>query len=215
MAQWWDSLSMLLKALHCVAVFSSAVLIIQTIQILFGFGEGGAAADFSDTSGLDLDTSFDTDGISDADAASFDDGTSLNDFDVLRLFSFQSIVAFLTLFSWMSIAFINSGTSIILSMTIGTAFGLVAMYGVAKMIQLSSKLVSDGNIVLKNALGQMGRVYIPIKSKGKEQGKVLITLQERLLEQDAITEGNCDLPSGTTVRVVDIRGNLLVVEKDD
>lgn len=220
MAEWWESLSLLLKTLYSIAVFASTILIIQTIQIMLGFGEGAEGMDVGDTSGLEmpegLDMDLDTD-ISAADGdfySGYHDGTVPGDFDILRLFSFQSIVAFMTVFSWMSISCINSGMNELFALILGFVFGFIAMYGVAKLIKFSRSLASSGNINLKNALGKSARVYLPIRANGKNQGKVLVTLQERMIEQDAITDEDFDLPSGTAVKIVDLRGNLLVVEKE-
>jgi len=216
MATWWDSLSLLLKALYSVAVFASTILVIQTIQILFGFGEGGEGLEGSDTSGLDAPEGMEFDATS-ADGelySDYHDGTVPGDFDVLRLFSFQSVVAFLTVFSWMSISLINSGVQEFFALMVGVAFGFAAMTGVAKLIQFSRGLASSGNINLKNALGKSARVYLPIRARGQNQGKVLVTLQERLIEQGAMTDEEEDLPSGAMVKIVDIREGVLVVEKE-
>ena len=53
-----------------------------------------------------------------------------------------------------------------------------------------------------------------IPADGDGKGKVNVSSGERLVEFDAITDGNEPLPDGTPVRVIDIRsGNVLVVEK--
>lgn len=220
MEQWWDSLTMLQKTLYSIAAFFSTVLIIQTIQIIFGFGQGGEGVDVSDTSGLDIPDNLDMDldvdtATADTDLYSgFHDGSAPGDFDVLRLFSFQSVVAFMTVFSWVSLSFVNSDMYEPFALAIGLVFGFMAMYGVAKLIKFSRGLASSGNINLKNALGKSARVYLTIRANGQSRGKVLVTLQERLIEQDAITDEDFDIPSGSMVRVVDIRGNVLVVEKE-
>ncbi|MDF2567514.1 MAG: NfeD-like [Oscillospiraceae bacterium] len=86
------------------------------------------------------------------------------------------------------------------------------MVGVAKLIQMSRKLISSGNINIKNALGESARVYLTIPAGGR--GKVSLTVQERLIEADAMSDDKNDLVTGTMVRVVDIRSGILVVEKD-
>ena len=65
---------------------------------------------------------------------------------------------------------------------------------------------------ISEALYNTGEVYIPIPSNKKGQGKIHITIQGSIREMDAVTVGG-QLPTGSTVRVVEILNNdLLVVE---
>ncbi len=86
------------------------------------------------------------------------------------------------------------------------------MYLVAKIIQLSGKLTQSGTLNMNNLLGASGSVYVVIPSKGNGQGKVNISLSERYLEFSAVCDCEAALKTGTEIRVVDIRGDILVVE---
>ena len=57
-------------------------------------------------------------------------------------------------------------------------------------------------------------MYIPIPARRRGAGKVQLVLGEQLMELDAVTEGEA-LPTGMQVRVTDLSGGLLVVERDD
>lgn len=211
MTAWWESMDLLSKILYCIAIPSGILLIIQTLLILIGFGDGGAGLNDIDTSGIDFDTGVDIDIPHHMDTG-VGDGSSPGDFGDMRLFTLQGIVAFFTVFSWTSLASYHAHVPGAVSLIIGFFAGFAAMFGVAKLIQLSVRLESSGNISLKNALGETGRVYLPIRPK--EQGKVSLTVQERLIEADAITDGEEVIPSGAVVRVVDVRAGILVVEKE-
>ena len=213
MSMWWESLDSLSRILYCIAIPSSIILILQTILIIIGFGDGGEGINASDTSGLDLDTDTDmqADVPSDVDV-DFAAGSSPEDFGAMKLFTFQGIVAFLTVFSWVSISAYHSNVSSILALVIGFFAGFLAMFGIAKLIQLTAKLASSGNISLRNALGETARVYLPIPVGG--HGKITLTVQERLIETEAISDSDIEIPAGTMVRVVDIRSGMLVVEKE-
>ena len=101
-------------------------------------------------------------------------------------------------------------------MFIGAVLGALAMYGVAKIIQLTARLASNGTLQMRNALGQTATVYLMIPARGAGQGKVNLTVQERFIEASAITDGAVSLPSGAFVRVVDVRAdNVLVVEQEE
>lgn len=217
LSEWWSSMDVFTQILYCVSIPSTLILIIQTVLIIAGFGDGGPDVNVSDTSGFELDAGNvgdvgDMGDISDISGA--DSGSNPADMGAMHLFTFQGIVTFLCVFSWTAILTYLASKNIVISLLVGFVLGFAAMYGVAKVIQASAKLAQSGNIVIKNYLGETGTVYLPIPAEGKGVGKVNITLGERCVEFSAITEGSETLTDGTAVRVVDIRSeNTLIVEK--
>ncbi len=217
MGEWWSSLDTLIKVLYCVAIPSSMILVIQMIMSFMGFGESGAGVGSSDTSGLgmngtDIDFDVDTGEVNWLNP-NVGDGGNPADFGTLRLFTLQGIVSFLVVFGWSSIALIAIGTHEAVGLICGAVLGLIAMLGVAKLIQLSMRLSENGALNIKNAIGEVGTVYIPIPANGEDGGKITITVQGRFIESSAITFGEA-LKMGTSVRVIDIRSDVVVVEKD-
>lgn len=223
-AAWWEGLSTLLQVLYCVAIPASVVLLIQIVLTLAGFGHDAAGADTGDVSGggdfgdmADVDIGNADFGDASADIHAHTDTGGIDaraGYGALRMLTLEGVIAFLTVFGWTSIIAYNSGIPGGLAVFVGVVFGALAMFGVAKLIQLTLRLAGSGNISLKNALGQTARVYIPIPAGGKGEGKVNLTLQERFVEVNAITEGKA-IPTGAFVRVVDVRAGVLVVEKED
>lgn len=223
LSTWWNELDLFTQILHCISIPATLILIIQTIMIIAGFGDSGPDTNLSDTSGLDLPDSgmdFDGSGLDGADIGG--DPGDLSGHDIgnpadagaMHLFTFQGIITFLCVFAWSAIITYKVSENIPLSLIIGFILGAGAMFGVAKVIQASAKLAQNGNIVAKNYLGETGTVYLIIPADGNGHGKVNISLGERYVEFDAITEEETDIPSGASVRVVDIRSeNLLVVER--
>ncbi len=219
LSTWWGGLDIFSQILHCISIPSTLILIIQTILIIAGFGDSGPDTNLSDTSGLDLpDGGVDFDGGTDlsgidGDVSGHDVGNPA-DASAMHLFTFQGIITFLCVFAWSAILTYMGTNSILLSLLIGFVLGAGAMFGVAKIIQASAKLAQNGNINAKNYLGELGTVYLVIPAAEKGRGKVNISLGERYVEFDAITEDADDIPSGTSVRVVDVRSeSLLVVER--
>ncbi len=218
LSTWWNELSGFAQVLYCVSIPSTLILIIQAVLIIMGFGNGGPDMNLSDTSGFEVP---DCDcGMCDptdlSDMTHADSGEFINPADTgaLHLFTFQGIITFLCVFSWVSIAAYALTTNIPISIIVGFICGAAAMFGVAKIVQVSAKLVQNGNIDPKNFLGETGTVYFTIPADSKGQGKVNISLGERYAEFSAVTEEKEDIPSGSPVRVVDIRAeNVLVVEK--
>ena len=217
LATWWSGLDLFTQILYCVSIPSTLILIIQTILIIMGFGNGGPDMNLSDTSGFELpDCDCGMCDPTDIDLSGTDGGDFINPADAgaMHLFTFQGIVTFLCVFSWVGILTYMAVPKIIVAVPVGFICGAAAMFGVAKIIQVAGKLAQSGNIDPKKFLGETGTVYFTIPANGKGQGKVNIALGERYSEFNAITEDNEDIPSGANIRVVDIRTeNVLVVEK--
>ena len=225
MAEWWESLSSLLKVLYCIAIPSTLILLLQTIFSIAGFGHD-ADINISDTSGLDMggadldintDIDVDVSVETDADVCPEGDADSNihvhGDFSSLRLFTVQGIVAFFAVSGWVSIAAVSSGMPAVGAVPLGAIAGFFAMYGIAKLIQISRKLTENGTIDFRNAIGETATVYIPIPPEGEGEGKVTLTLQGRFMECNAVSCLKETLKTGTQVRVTDLNGETLVVEK--
>lgn len=213
-SEWWNALALAEQILYLIAIPSSLLLIIQTIMILVGFGGGGEGMNFSDTSGLDGDLSGDFSGdISDVPDIAHD-GSSLADIADFRLFSVQSVVTFLCIFGWSGIVAIANGLPTWAALLISCVLGFAAMVGVAKVIQLSSRLAQNGTFDVKNLLGEDATVYIPIPPKGEGIGKITVKCGERFMEFDAVSELCETISTQTPVRITDIiAGSTLVVER--
>ena len=150
------------------------------------------------------------------DASGHDSGDfhdhSYNDYvtdSSMHFFTLQTIVAFLTVFSWSSIVLVGSNVPKIAALTVGFLLGVMTMALVAKMVQLSMKLSENGTLDLKNAIGE-----IPCPPRNQGMGKITMTLQGQMMELGAFNEGEEILKTGTQVVVVDVRGDDVVVEKD-
>ena len=225
MNEWWESLSTLLRILYCVAAPSTLILLIQTLMSLFGFHDGGSGTDFSDTSGIDFDSGAmdggDVSGIHDITTHDISghhqilDGGNPSDFTSMRMITLQTIVAFLTVFSWTSIVAVQSGMPPVLGIAIGLVLGFLTMFMVAKIIQLSTKLAENGTLNMKNCIGECATVYVPVPPKGSGEGKVTLTVQGQFRELSAVTNEPVLLKTGTQVRITDLRGDDVVVETED
>ena len=229
---WWNGLSGLLKVLYCIAFPSTMLLIFQTLMAMFGMHHG--AHDISDTSGLDMHT--------DVGGHDFDIGHDIgghHGFDIhhdidahhngdfhdhsindnvtdtsMHFFTLQTIVAFLTVFSWSSIVLVGSSVPKIAALAVGSILGIGTMALVAKMVQFSMRLAENGTVDLRNAIGESATVYIPCPAKNQGMGKITMTLQGQMMELGAFNEGEEMLKTGTKVVVVDVRGDDVIVEKD-
>jgi len=221
MIAWWDSLDPTVKILYFIAIPSTLVFIIQTVMAFLGGIEGGEGIAYSDTSGLDLDGGFDGPELADMpdamdiDDVHFGDGGNPADFSIMRMFTLQGIITFLMVTGWSAIASISAGAKPSISIIVGVILGIIAMYAVAKLIHASRRLTENGTLDVRNAIGNSGKVYIPIPANGRGEGKITMYVQGRYAECDAVNMGDEMLKTGTTVRVVDVRNGVLVVEADE
>lgn len=186
MINWWNSLIQAQQVFALVGIAATVVLVIQTVMMLFGFGD-------------DADTDID-----DADIGDAGDG--------LVIFSIKGIVAMLCILGWTGVIFLGTGMNHVLAIFLAFLCGVAALIGMAFIMRAIAKLQSSGNIDVGNAIGKVGQVYIPIKGNASAQGKVTLTVQGTFTEFSAITMSNETLPTGSYVRVVavDEAGTLLV-----
>ena len=195
MIAWWNSLIRAQQIFALIGIGATVVLIIQTLMLLFGFG---------DDSDGDVD-------VNDSGLGDLGDG--------LVIFSIKGIVAMLCIFGWTGVIFLGTGINRALAVALAFVCGVAALFGMAFIMKGVSKLQSSGNIDVGNAIGKVGQVYIPIKPNASAQGKVNITVQGTFTEFSAITMSNETLPTGSYVRVVavDETGTLLVepISKSD
>jgi hypothetical protein len=210
MSEWWESLSILQKIFAYVALPATFVLIIQTVLVLFGLGDHD----------LDAGHGFDAHGFHGGDAGHGIIGSHADhaghggpgDDSGLALFSIRGIVAFFAVGGWAGI--VAAGLSIlpILCVAIAIVCGAVALYAVAWIFHIASKLQSAGNLSLVNAVGKEATVYITVPGARRGLGKVTLTFQGRFAECDAVSDTPADLKTGTAVAVVGLMDeNTLIV----
>lgn len=204
MTNWWEGLDFLQKIFMIMAIPATAILVIQTILLLFGFSGHDASTD-TDTSGLDLDqtdfpdASMDMDGDTDPGNLDAHDAS-----DGLRLFTVRGFVAFFTVFGWSGLVMTRSGVSPALSVVLAIVAGFAMMLVLALFLKWAMRLQSSGNIDRKNAIGKSASVYITIPPMRSGSGKVSVMVQEQLCEMDAVTDQEQEIRSGAQVTVVSV-----------
>lgn len=189
MTAWFNALTQVQQIMALIAVPATAVMIIQTILLLFGIGDGDA----------------DGDGVPDAGS---DDGFSL--------FSIRGIIAMLTVGGWSGIVMIDAGMHPIPACILAALAGVAALIGMTLLIRLLLRLQSSGNIELSNAIGKIGQVYLPVPADMKGSGKIMITIQDKYSEIPVVTRDPSDIQTGEMVRVVAVNeAGVLIVERTE
>ncbi|NQX82730.1 MAG: hypothetical protein HRT66_12185 [Flavobacteriaceae bacterium] len=131
-----------------------------------------------------------------------------------QFFTFKNLVAFLTIFGWTGIICIGNNLSGTMTIVVSSIAGLLMMTATSFLFLWISRLSHSGTLRIKNAIGVIGEVYLPIGANRSKMGKIQITVQGSLRELEAITDNNEELKTNSIIKVTDvISGELLLVEK--
>ncbi len=171
-----------------IGAFSSLVLFIQMIVILIG--------------GSDLD--FDLGEVGEGGATG--------------IFSIRSIGSFFTGFGWTGAMFLQNGHSVGVATLAATLVGSLILAGFLGLMSWLHSFKSDGTVNYKNAVGNVGSVYIPIPPKRKGMGQIQVEVQGRLSVVNAVSDSEEKIENRTAVRVdslVDSRTLLVVTLEEE
>jgi membrane protein implicated in regulation of membrane protease activity len=132
-----------------------------------------------------------------------------------QFFTLKGLIGFFTLFSWSGLACIAGGVAPVVTVVISIVCGLLMMIILASIFYFMSKLTESGSLKLKNAIGRIGEVYIPIKAKRGAIGQIQINIQGSVRTLQALTDDEEDLGSGSVVQVNSIiNDQILLVTKN-
>ena len=171
-----------------IGAVSSLVLFIQMIVILIG--------------GSDLD--FDLGEVGEGGATG--------------IFSIRSIGSFFTGFGWTGAMFLQNGHSVGVATLAATLVGSLILAGFLGLMRWLHSFKSDGTVNYKNAVGNVGSVYIPIPPKRKGMGQIQVEVQGRLSVVNAVSDSEEQIENRTAVRVdslVDSRTLLVVTLEEE
>ena len=178
MENWFAALTLFEKVYWIVAIAGSAILLVLVVMTLMG-------GDVDDMGDVDADIEADI-GIH------------------FQFLSFKNLMGFLTIFGWSGIACIDNGLSTWLTIFISVICGLLMMLAMASLFYYLAKLQSSGTLNLKNAVNQIGEVYLTIGANRTRIGKVSVNVQGTLRELQALTDEDHDLVQGNVVKVQDV-----------
>lgn len=183
---FWESLLTVEKVYFIIGCVASGLLLVQLIMLLIGFGGDGD---------MDGDVDMDTD----------NDGG-------IGIFTIKGIIAFFALGSWISLAASKGGVHWGWTLLIFFVSGTAALIGVGFLYKYAYKLQSNGNIDSSLAVGKIGEVYLTIPGNNGGHGKLSVTLQGKLCEIDAVTNGANAIVTGQSAKIVGIIGDTYIVE---
>ena len=175
------------------AIAGGAILVLRVILMVVGIDAGDAP---------DMPIDVDHDGVLDAAGGG------------VNLLSLQSIAGFFTMFGLVGLGLLQVRAPWGWSLVGALAAGLLTAWATAMIFFQMRRLQSEGTLVITNAIGQTGTVYLTIPEKGT--GVVSVAVQGSLRSLDALSEHGQRIPTGSVVRVVSITaGKILVVNEEE
>jgi hypothetical protein len=189
MKEFFEPMSTLEQTYWITALIGSAIFIVIFAMTFIGGGDSDMEADINE---LDAD----------------DGGVGF------QFFTFKNVIAFFTIFGWTGIMCIDNGYSNTMTIIVSSISGLIMMVLTSLLFYWMHSLAHSGTLKIKNALGVVGEVYLPIGANRSKIGKVQLKVQGSLRELEAITDATEDLPTSTIVKVTEVVSTeLLLVEK--
>ena len=184
MTTWFYSLELLSKIYWGIALIGSFIFVIVIITTFIG----------GDSGDLDTDTEIDTD-------------TGMG----FQFITFKNLVGFFTIFGWSGIACIDAGMSKTTTILISLICGLIMMAIMGAMFYYMQKLNHSGTLKFKNAIGNVGEVYLTIGANRSSIGKAHVRIQGALRELEALTDSDTHLKSGSIIKVTDVTTNGILI----
>lgn len=205
---WWNELGIVKQCFYAVAVPATIILIIQSILSIIGLSNGDA-----DFDGIELDEA-DIGEIGDLDTETelqmIDaDQSFLADF---RFFTIRGLIAFFTVFGWLG-GILSDSLNIYLAILLAVLAGVSAMFVIGLLFYGMTKLQQTGTLDYRNCIGQTGEVYLTIPPNQTGKGKVTVTVQERFVEVNAITEEQAPIKSGELIEIIGMRSDHTAIVK--
>ncbi|WP_074408843.1 MULTISPECIES: hypothetical protein [Aquimarina] len=189
MNEFFEGMSTFEQAYWIIAILGSIIFLIIFALTFIGASDVDMEADISD---IDAD----------------DGGVGF------QFFTFKNVIAFFTIFGWTGILCVDNELSTIVTIFISSFAGLLMMVLTSLLFFWMHKMAESGTLKIKNAIGAIGEVYLPIGANRSSIGKIQIKVQGSLRELEAVTDSEEILKTSTIVKVVEIIGSeLLLVEK--
>ncbi len=131
-----------------------------------------------------------------------------------QLFSLRNLINFLLGFGWGGIAFYNLISNKVLLITVAVFIGILFVAIFFMVVRVFLRLAEDNSFKMEKALHKTAEVYMTIPASRMGKGKILISVGGSLRELYAVTDEREPIYSQSTVKIVKIENNnILIVEK--
>jgi hypothetical protein len=185
------------------AIVGCTLLALQVILQLVG-----VIGDMDVDHGGDVDVHADFDHGGDVHDSHFDHAGEAGHGDLFfGVLSFKALTAFVGIFGLVGLSLEASDLGFPARVGIAGGAGLLAMFGVGRLMFFLAQMQASGTVDLRNAVGRAGTVYLRIPEAGEGRGKVTVEVQGRSVELTAVSDGPA-LKTGDAVRVISVEGDV-------
>ncbi|MFT3990902.1 MAG: hypothetical protein QM680_05780 [Luteolibacter sp.] len=125
----------------------------------------------------------------------------------LSFFSIRGVTAFFVGFGWCGAIMLKEGHGMFAAITSGSALGFSLMLAIFLLMRSMLRFQSSGTLDYRNAIGEIGTVYVTIPPGQQSGGQIEVLFQGRLTIADALTQHPEPLRPGTKIKVVDKIGH--------
>ncbi|MEO8206265.1 MAG: hypothetical protein ABI615_08790 [Chthoniobacterales bacterium] len=171
MNTWWISLIFSLQIFYAIGVIAGIVLAIEVCLTLFGLDHHNSMVD----------------GVEHADNLGF--------------LSVRTITGFFFGFGWAGVIAIKAGWGLPLSILAACVVGVAFLLGIYSLMRALFSLRASGTLDYKNAIGQVGTVYVTVPANFHGGGQVEVLIQGRLQTISCMTKNAASIAPQTKVRV--------------
>lgn len=179
------------------AIFGGTVLV---AQFLLGFGGEDEALDDGPE---DAPDAIGEDGNYDQAHGDHGEGVHHDSTWLFGVLTLRTILIGVTFFGLTGKAAAAWGLAPPRPLLVAIACGLASMYGMYFLMRAMMKLTSDGTERIGRSVGEEATVYLSVPGHNQGVGKILVTVQNRTLEYEAMTSGE-RLPTGSRALVVGV-----------
>jgi hypothetical protein len=123
----------------------------------------------------------------------------------LNLLSVRALSAGVAFFGLGGLVGMATPLRLLAAIPLAIVGGIAAMYGTAVAMRWMLGFEDDGTVSIDGAVGATGTVYLAIPGERQGAGKVTLTLQNRIVEYQAVTS-DAPLPTGAAIMVVEVVG---------
>ena len=141
-----------------------------------------------------------------------DPGASDIDADAGGLGILKGTLTFVSVSSWVIKVLLATDQHPAIAIVIGLLVGLLAFAILSYLIKVLMRNDENVNWEMDDAMFQTGSVYLKIPKNG--EGIVHINIKGVDRELKAKLRGDTEIPTGSSVRVVDIENHYVIVEKE-
>lgn len=130
-----------------------------------------------------------------------------------QLLTIRNCVAFFVVFGWSGLAFSQAHVPLLGTMFLSFVCGFIMMCVTAAVFLFLTKLQSSGTLDCSQAKGLLATVYLTVPPVNRGKGIIKVTLQGRIVEMEAFSTSDFEIPTGSSVVIKDVTNSKAIVER--